>query len=43
MRREKLEGCERFDPLVRGAGCRPACFGPFDPAGASELETTDGR
>lgn len=39
---EKNDGCENCDPLVKKAGCKPACFCPFKNVGSAEVETSYG-
>jgi len=36
---EKIDVCEKCDPLVRSAGCPARCYCPFRPAGTAEVET----
>lgn len=37
---EKIDVCEKCDPLVRSAGCPAQCYCPFRAAGTAEVETS---
>ncbi|HEY2365965.1 MAG TPA: hypothetical protein VGH87_06245 [Polyangiaceae bacterium] len=39
---EKIDDCERCNPLVKTAGCKPACFCPFKNVGSADVETSYG-